>query len=191
MASNAHGKDSRENAFNVESKSDPASGTSFQREHPREEMTQQDSNAVSRSLSVLGPSVVFKGELSAEEDLLIQGCVEGSIHHNGANLTIGARGDVKADIVAQRIIVQGKVQGDMRASESVTVETSAQVHGNISAPRVALKEGAKFKGRVNMGVTVQDTTSKPKGSSETSSSTVRHGDGAEEIGEPKVDDLLT
>ncbi len=103
-----------------------------------------------RRLSVLGPTLVFKGKLSAGEDLLIQGRVEGSIEHNERNLTIGHQGSVKADIRARNIIVQGQVQGDMIATESVLVEASAQVRGNIFAPRVGLKEGAKFKGSIDM-----------------------------------------
>lgn len=112
---------------------------------------ESDDQAQGRStFSVLGPSLVFRGELSAEEDLLIQGRVEGSIKHRATNLTIGAHGDVRADIVARRVIVQGKVVGDIRASESVIVEPSANVRGDIFAPRVGLREGAQFKGQIDM-----------------------------------------
>jgi len=101
-------------------------------------------------LSTFGRSLVFKGELVAEEDLLIQGRVEGAIKHNAANLTIGPFADVRADIVARHVLVQGKVVGDVRASESVIVEPSANVRGDICAPRIGLREGAKFKGRIDM-----------------------------------------
>ena len=105
-----------------------------------------------RHLSVIGQTLRFKGDLSAEEDLLIQGQVKGTISHRAKNLTIGAHGDVNANIVAQNVIIQGKVQGEIRATESVVVEPSARIVGDIFAPRVGLKEGAKFKGSIDMDV---------------------------------------
>jgi cytoskeletal protein CcmA (bactofilin family) len=101
-------------------------------------------------LSVLGPTVHFKGELTADEDLMIQGQIEGSIRHHARHLTIGTKGRVKADIHANHIIVQGEVEGDMFGTEAVIIEASARVRGNVFAPRVALKEGAKFKGGIDM-----------------------------------------
>ena len=103
-----------------------------------------------RNLSVIGQTLKFKGDLIAEEDLLIQGSVKGTIDHRAKNLTIGAHGNVTANIVAENVIVQGKVQGEIRATESVVVEPSARVVGDIFAPRVGLKEGAKFKGSIDM-----------------------------------------
>jgi cytoskeletal protein CcmA (bactofilin family) len=103
-----------------------------------------------RHLSVIGQTLRFKGDLCAEEDLLIQGQVKGTIRHRAKNLTIGAHGDVNANIVAQNVIIQGKVQGEIRATESVVVEPSARIVGDIFAPRVGLKEGAKFKGSIDM-----------------------------------------
>jgi cytoskeletal protein CcmA (bactofilin family) len=111
-----------------------------------------ESAATAHGSSVIGPRLVFRGKLTAEEDLLIQGRVEGSIHHSGTNLTIGAQGEVKADIVARKVVIQGAVQGDVRASDSITVEASARVQGNLFAARVAIKEGAQFKGAIDMDV---------------------------------------
>jgi cytoskeletal protein CcmA (bactofilin family) len=108
--------------------------------------------APERVLSVIGPSLMFKGDLFAEEDLLIQGRVEGSINHSGMNLTIGAHGDVKADIVAQKVLIQGSLHGNVRASEAIIVEASARVRGNLCAPHVGLREGATFKGSIDMDV---------------------------------------
>ena len=118
--------------------------------------TSTESPGVGHALSVIGQSLVFKGELAAQEDLLIQGRVEGSIHHDGTNLTIGAHGEVKADIVARRVIIQGAVHGDVRASDAIVVEASARVRGNLFAPRIALKEGAKFQGAVDMELGAAD-----------------------------------
>ena len=119
------------------------------------ESADQDNTAPIQAdnLSVLGPTVHFKGELSADEDLMIQGQVEGSIRHTARNLTIGSQGKVKADVHANHVIVQGELRGDLFGTEAVIVEASARVRGNIFAPRVALKEGAKFKGSIDMDAT--------------------------------------
>lgn len=130
-------------------------GSSFEmsaRVEPRAEATPQPAPTPSpaQRLSVIGPSLVFKGNLTAEEDLLIQGRIEGSIDHNATTLTIGVHGAVKGNILANKVIIQGEVQGDVRASDAVIVEASARVHGNLIAPRIGLKDGAKFKGTIDM-----------------------------------------
>jgi len=107
-------------------------------------------NTASERASVLGPTLYFKGDLSADEDLLIQGRIEGSITHT-QRLTVGAQGTVKANIRAQLIIVEGTVEGDLQAEKSVLVKDSAKVNGNIFAPTVSIMEGASFSGRIDMG----------------------------------------
>lgn len=99
--------------------------------------------------SILGPTLKFKGELSAEEDLLILGTVEGSIKHT-AQLTIGEQGSIKADIDADRITVDGTVIGNLAATSSVCVRKGADVQGDIYAPTVSLYEGCRFKGKIDM-----------------------------------------
>lgn len=106
-------------------------------------------NNSTEKVSVLGPTLVFKGELSAEEDLMLKGRVEGSIRHT-ASLRIGEEGSVKGDIRAKYITVEGSVEGDLHASASVTVKASANVKGNIFSPSVSLIEGARFKGSIDM-----------------------------------------
>jgi cytoskeletal protein CcmA (bactofilin family) len=107
------------------------------------------SDSAAEPASILGPTLYFKGDLSAEEDLLIQGRVEGSIIHT-QRLTVGPHGTVKADIRAQRIVVDGTVHGDMQAEKSVFVRETARVVGNIYAPVVSIFEGASFSGRIDM-----------------------------------------
>lgn len=104
----------------------------------------------SQKLSVLGPTLVFKGELSADEDLMIKGSVEGSITHT-ANLRIGQEGRVKGDIRAKHVTVDGTVQGDLHGGGSVVIRESANVTGNVYAPRVTLVDGARFRGQIDMG----------------------------------------
>jgi cytoskeletal protein CcmA (bactofilin family) len=106
-------------------------------------------NSATDRASVLGPTLYFKGDLSAEEDLLIQGRVEGSISHT-QRLTVGPQGTVKANIRAQLIIVEGTVDGDLQADKSVVVKETAKVVGNIFAPTVSILEGASFSGRIDM-----------------------------------------
>jgi cytoskeletal protein CcmA (bactofilin family) len=108
--------------------------------------------------SVLGPTLRFRGELSAQEDLVIQGSVEGSITHT-QSLTIGAEGSMKGDIRARVIVIDGKVDGDLYATESVNIRATAKVKGNVFAPRVGITEGAFFQGQVEMqpsGAAVQE-----------------------------------
>jgi cytoskeletal protein CcmA (bactofilin family) len=99
--------------------------------------------------SVLGPTLRFRGELSAQEDLVVQGSVEGSITH-AQSLTIGSDGSMKGDIRARLIVIDGKVEGDLFATDSVTLRASGKVRGNLFAPRIAIHEGALFQGRVEM-----------------------------------------
>jgi cytoskeletal protein CcmA (bactofilin family) len=108
--------------------------------------------------SVLGPTLRFRGELSAQEDLIIQGSVEGSITHT-QSLTVGTDGTMKGDIRARVIVVDGKVEGDLYATESVSIRATAKVKGNVFAPRIGITEGAFFQGQVEMqpsGTAVQE-----------------------------------
>lgn len=102
-----------------------------------------------KKVSVLGPTLRFKGELTASEDLLIQGQVEGSITHT-SRLTIGPEGVLNASIHADHIAVEGTVNGDLVAKTSVVVAETSQINGNIYSPTVTLREGAKFTGKIDM-----------------------------------------
>jgi cytoskeletal protein CcmA (bactofilin family) len=99
--------------------------------------------------SILGPTLRFKGELRAEEDFVLQGRVEGSIHHS-QHLTIGTEGVVKGDSRASIIVVDGTVEGDLYALDSINLRATARVQGNLLAPRIAIAEGATFNGKVDM-----------------------------------------
>lgn len=109
-----------------------------------------ESSSNAEKLSILGPTVRFKGELVADENLMIQGHIEGSIEHKASRLTIGPKGSVKADIHGNHIVVQGEVRGDLYATDAVILESTARLNGNIFSPRIALKDGAKFKGSIDM-----------------------------------------
>jgi len=100
-------------------------------------------------VAVLGPTLRFKGELSAEEDFILQGSLEGSIS-NPQCVTIGTDGTVTGNIKARVITIDGKIEGDLHGGESVVVHQTGRVTGNIFAPRVGIVEGAFFNGRIEM-----------------------------------------
>lgn len=98
----------------------------------------------------IGKSIVIKGELSGSEDLIIEGQVEGKIELRQNVLTIGANGRIQAQIFAKQVIVQGEVIGNMTASEKIDIRENGSVEGDIVAPRVAIAEGAHFRGSIDM-----------------------------------------
>jgi cytoskeletal protein CcmA (bactofilin family) len=101
-------------------------------------------------LAQIGKSVVIKGELSGSEDLYVDGHVEGSIQLKGNALTIGPNGQVKASVEAKAIVVQGKLEGNVQASDKVELRKSAVVSGDVSTSRIAIEEGAYLKGKVDI-----------------------------------------
>lgn len=100
--------------------------------------------------AIIGHSIRIQGEVTGDEDLVIQGHVDGSVELDQHSVTVGPDGEVKADIRARVITVEGRVDGDLSADEQVVVRGSAHVEGDISAPRVVLEDGAHFRGGVDM-----------------------------------------
>jgi len=100
--------------------------------------------------AVIGPSINIKGELTGEEDLTIQGRVEGRIELKKNNVTVGKSGTVQANIYGKIISVEGEVEGDLFGEEKIIVRPSGIVRGNMTAPRVNLEDGAKFTGSIDM-----------------------------------------
>jgi cytoskeletal protein CcmA (bactofilin family) len=98
----------------------------------------------------IGKSVVIKGELSGSEDLYIDGTVEGTIQLQGNNLTIGPNGHVHADVTAKAVVIQGKLEGNIRANDRAELRKSAVIVGDIVTQRIAIEEGAYFKGKVEI-----------------------------------------
>jgi cytoskeletal protein CcmA (bactofilin family) len=98
----------------------------------------------------IGKSVVIKGELNGSEDLTIEGHVEGTIQLRDHVLTIGPNGRIKAQVFAKAVIVQGEVTGNVTASDKVDIRDNGSVDGDIVSPRVAIAEGAHFRGSVDM-----------------------------------------
>lgn len=100
--------------------------------------------------AAIGPSIFIKGDLSGEEDLLIEGRVEGLVDLKQNNVTVGKSGRVKADIKGRVVTIEGEVDGNVYAKEQAVLRQSGTIRGNISAPRVVLEDGSRFKGSIDM-----------------------------------------
>ena len=111
---------------------------------------QPEIRRIERDMVNIGKSVVIKGELNGSEDLTVEGHVEGRIELKDHVLTIGPNGKIKAQVFAKAVIVLGEVNGNVTASEKVDIRDGGSVDGDIIAPRVAIAEGAHFRGSVDM-----------------------------------------
>jgi cytoskeletal protein CcmA (bactofilin family) len=115
-----------------------------------------------RDVVNIGKSVVIKGELNGSEDLTIEGHVEGKIELREHVLTIGPNGKIKAEVFAKSVVVLGEVHGNVTASEKVDIRENGSVEGDITAPRVAIAEGAHFRGSVDMAAKAKLAAQQPK-----------------------------
>ena len=114
----------------------------------------------------IGKSFVIKGEVSCDGDLYIDGQVEGSVDPKGNRLTIGPDGRLKANVIARAVVVQGKLEGNIQASERVDLKQAAVVVGDIVTQRISIEQGAYIKGSID----VQGESSKDKSASATAPS---------------------
>ncbi len=115
---------------------------------PAEPMRSEGSRA--HEVATIGKSVVVKGELSGSEDLIIDGEIEGSISLRGQSLTVGPNGRLRANIEARNVILHGRVDGDVYATERVELRKTASLSGNISTARISIEDGAFFKGTIDI-----------------------------------------
>ncbi len=126
-----------------------------------------------RNVVNIGKSVVIKGELNGSEDLTIEGQVEGKIELRQNVLTIGSNARIKAQVFAKAVIILGEVTGNVSASEKVDIRDNGSVDGDIAAPRVAIAEGAHFRGSIDMqkgGASPKAETKAPAATASTQSS---------------------
>jgi cytoskeletal protein CcmA (bactofilin family) len=100
--------------------------------------------------ALVGPATVIRGELAGEEDLLVEGRIEGKIDLKQNAVTIGAKGRVSAEILARAILIDGEVEGNLIAEEQITIRRTGRVRGDLVAPRVTIEDGARFKGSIDM-----------------------------------------
>jgi cytoskeletal protein CcmA (bactofilin family) len=121
------------------------------RPEPRAEPREQQQRSPDRAeRATIGRSITVRGDVTGDEDLLIQGRVEGTVDLKQHSVTVGADGEVKADISGRVVTVEGSVEGNLRADEQVVLRSTGRVQGDISSPRVTLEDGAYFRGGVDM-----------------------------------------
>lgn len=117
----------------------------------------------SGQFAIIGRSIQINGDVKGDEDLVIEGDVSGTVELKNHSLTVGKEGTVKADIYARAITVDGTTDGDLFASERIAIRATANVRGNLLAPRVSLEDGARFRGSIEMD---QQAVEKALGSSQ-------------------------
>ncbi|MCP4047186.1 MAG: polymer-forming cytoskeletal protein [Gammaproteobacteria bacterium] len=124
---------------------------------PVRQQPQQESFSASASTpvssgraAVIGPEIHINGDISGNEDLVVEGKVDGKIRLGANQVEIGQSGRVNANVTAKVIKIAGEVRGDLTGTEKVIISRSGNVHGNIVAPRMTLEDGAIFKGSIDM-----------------------------------------
>lgn len=105
---------------------------------------------IPRNIARFGPSLFLKGELSGNEDIVIEGHFEGKIDLRNSNILVGETGKIKADIRASNITIKGSVEGNIQAANKVFISTKGQLKGDINAPTISIMDGARFRGSVKM-----------------------------------------
>ena len=122
----------------------PASGAEARSDSSR------PASAGVRATAWLGPNLHVKGEISGNEDLHVEGKVEGPVSLGGHRLTVGRTAEVTADITAREVVVYGKVEGDLRARDRIEIKSGGSVTGDLSTARIMVEDGAHLKGRIEI-----------------------------------------
>jgi len=131
------------------------SPTQISNQSPPKSSVPRSQSPPAKERALIGSSIKIEGNLSGDEDLFVDGQVEGKIHLNQYSVTIGTKGRIKADIHGGSIFIMGEVDGDLHGSEQIILKKSSKVRGNLFAKRVSLEDGSDFKGSIDM-------TSKPE-----------------------------
>jgi len=108
------------------------------------------STPLARTLALLGSTIVVKGEITSDEDLQIDGRVEGPVSLRGNRLTVGRSGQLNSEVTAREVIVYGNVSGNLRARDRVEIKKDGRVIGDIATARISIEDGAYFKGRIEI-----------------------------------------
>jgi cytoskeletal protein CcmA (bactofilin family) len=119
-------------------------------------------NPTARSVAYLGATIKVKGTVSAEEDLHIEGNVEGTITLDGHRLTVGTSGQLQSEITAREVIIHGKIVGNVLAHERVEIKKVGCVVGDIVTARISVEEGAHFKGHIEIHRPSPRASSEPR-----------------------------
>ena len=114
-----------------------------------------------KDMATIGQSIVFKGELTGDEDLEIEGQVDGNVELSNHQLTVGANGRLRAEVNAKSIIVIGQVIGNLTATERIEIQATGVVEGDLKAPRLNVQEGAVLNGAIDMSSPASGAAKKP------------------------------
>jgi len=148
----------------------PSQHTSWQPSQPQSApapaMSVRPSAPAARGLSTLGASLEIKGKISGEEDVQIDGKVEGSVALNGQRLTVGRSGKLNSEVWARDVVVYGNLTGNIHASDRVEIKKDGSVTGDITTARISVEDGAYFKGRIEIERTKGSNSSVDADSSE-------------------------
>lgn len=106
--------------------------------------------SASSGAAVIGPSVTIRGDIIANEDLYINGTVDGTVQLDQHRLAVGPRGKVKAQIVAREVMIQGSVEGDIQASDKIIIKNEGTLVGDIQVAGIVIEDGAYFKGSIDI-----------------------------------------
>ncbi len=117
---------------------------------PASTVSTRPSAPASRAVSSLGASIEIKGKVTGEEDLQIDGKVEGSVVLNGQRLTVGRTGKLSSEVWAREVVVYGNLMGNLHASDRVEIKKDGSVTGDIATARISIEDGAYFKGRIEI-----------------------------------------
>jgi len=128
----------------------PASSPAANASETRDNLNDTHNAQLVQPKSIVGETVHVKGEIVAEEDVVINGKVDGIIYFKNNSIEIGSHAQIKANIFVKAVISHGEVKGDMYASEHVIIKKSGHVYGKILSPRISIESGAIFKGSVEM-----------------------------------------
>ena len=105
---------------------------------------------ISTPSSRITPGLSLKGEISGSEELWVGGSIEGTLRFSGARVTLGSSGTLRGDLEAREIVIEGRVDGNLRGAERVSIARTGEVKGDAAAPRVAIEEGAVFNGGIHV-----------------------------------------
>jgi cytoskeletal protein CcmA (bactofilin family) len=135
-----------------ESRPLPATPSTFDVEEAREEITLRiaEMTTTNQNQTVLGRSVIVRGDLTGKEDLLVEGQFEGTINLPEHCVTVGGSGEVKAEIHARQVVILGAVTGNVSAGERIEIRKTGRVAGDLVAAGIAIEDGAYFKGSIDI-----------------------------------------
>jgi cytoskeletal protein CcmA (bactofilin family) len=117
---------------------------------PGTSYSSRPSAPAARNMACLGESIEIKGKISGEEDLQVDGKIEGPVSLHGQRLTVGRTGHLNSEIIAREVVVYGKVHGNLRASDRVEIKKDGSVTGDVITARISIEDGAFFKGRIEI-----------------------------------------